>query len=103
MLTRLGAELRWGQALELFLELQLAGGQNSGVQLLGWWARSCGRGSGGCPGDVSEAALGAGSGPPGGRWAENDIGEAMEAKHGQRCVGYRLLGVDVVAAPWSSS
>ena len=29
MLTRLGSELRWGQALELFLELQLAGGQCS--------------------------------------------------------------------------
>ena len=28
MLTRLGSELRWGQALELFLELQLAGGQD---------------------------------------------------------------------------
>ncbi len=41
MLTRLGAELRWGQALELFLELQLAGGQTSRLQVFDWWGRCC--------------------------------------------------------------
>lgn len=39
--------------------------------------------------DVSGAALGAG-------WEEDGIGGAMVAKHGQHCVGYRFLGVDLL-------